>query len=221
MEFALTFRAICAIAIQFTIPWGLIVRIVTLVLSAFFAMFFETAAASTTNLFLDFDDAVLAGKSLLNLPGASVSNLDGGGLFIYGSGTFGMPENGGFCALADLESSDPTCKADALISFSAPVSNLSFESFFVSKGDTAIVRAMIGDFAVPDMIVSTARTIDLTVWSGITQVFIFDKSGSGDAGIAYGRFSYVVTTVPVPAGMPLLLAAIVLMGNLRARNRRS
>ena len=191
------------------------------IFSAVFVCFFQTAMASSVSMQLEFDGLSVSDPSVLDLDGATITHADGGKIYIYETDAFGMPEPGGFCALEQIGLNPPNCKSDATLVFDTPVNDLSFEAFFVSGGDKSIVSIIIDGVDVPDIYITTNGVIDLSEWSGIKELRFVDDSGSTDAGLAYGRFTYSVAMVPLPAMIPPFAVVLFFLsfGRFR-RNRR-
>ena len=177
---------------------------------------FGPAFAKPQGFELDFDQLSISGivKGPVDLGVATVSSAtSGGALYIYPTGLFEMPEPGGFCALS--AGFRPTCKADAVVAFDFPVSDLTFSSFYVTNGDTGIARAFAGNRQLPDVRVTTEQKIDLSAFPGITELFLLDESGDGDKGIAYGEFSFTATVIPLPATLPAFALGLLFLGRFR------
>lgn len=182
--------------------------------------------ASASVLSLDFNSVDYNGGSVLNVGLASIENLDGESFFVYGTGQFGMPAPGGFCALNVVGD----CKGDARITFTKPITDLTFSSLYVSGGDGTVLRAMVDGVVAKQFFVKSESTIDLSDLGGITEITLYDVSGVRDRGIAFGGFhftEYVIpadttipkdtTVIPLPAGLPLLVSALLSLGLGRLR----
>ena len=143
-------------------------------------------------------------------------------------GEFGMPAPGGFCAL----DATGACKSDVTISFGIPISNLSFSSFYVSAGDSVVLRAEVDGEIARQFFIVENTVIDLSDLNGITEISLYDASGRADRGIAYGGFSFTeyvppkappAEVIPLPASFFLLAAALAFLGigqfKLTARTR--
>lgn len=186
-------------------------------LLAFICLFLcSTASATATVLSLDFDGAVYEAGATLDIDGATIENLDGEDLFLYRTDDFGMPAPGGFCAL----DANGACKANAKINFEFPVTDLMFSSFYVSGGDGAVLRAVVDDEVSRQFFITSETIVDLSDVGGISEISLFDTSGPNDKGIAFGGFSFTeYTPIPVPAGLPLLSSALMLLGLGRFRSK--
>lgn len=169
---------------------------------------------------LDFEALSVTDPSVLVLEGATITHLADGVLFVYEPGEYGMPAPGGFCALLQDGRNPPNCKSDASIVFDVPVDQLTFRTFFVSEGDAAFIQIVIDGIALPGFSVNSNTVVDLSEWSGIKELRLFDRSGSSDAGLAYGSFSYVVTAVPIPAALPPFALALLFLSSGRFRRNR-
>jgi hypothetical protein len=214
-------RVPLASAVFFSRKLGVIVKYLTAIFCIVFACSFQTAMASSVSMQLEFDGLSVSDPSVLELDGATITHGDGGKIFVYESGAFGMPAPGGFCALQQIGRNPPNCKSDATLVFDNPVSDLSFETFFVSGGDQANVSIIIDGIDVPDINITSNQVVDLSAWVGITELRFIDASGASDAGLAYGRFTYSLAVIPLPAMMPPFAFVLFFLsfGRFR-RNRR-
>jgi hypothetical protein len=206
--------------VYFSRKLGVLVKYFIALLSLLFACLFQIASASTLPMQLEFEDLSVTDPSVLELEGATITHLAGGVLFVYEPGEFGMPAPGGFCALLQVGRNAPKCKSDASIVFDAPVDQLTFQTFFVSGGDAALIEIVVDGFALPGFSVNSNTIVDLSEWSGIKELRLFDRSGRSDAGLAYGSFSFVVTAIPIPAALPPFALALLFLSSRRFRRNR-
>lgn len=153
---------------------------------------------------LDFDVFPAgATKQKLQFSSAAVSSSNGGALYVYGSGDFGMPVGGGVCALG----TGFTCDGDISLLFIGPVSNLTFKGYFASPADRATVAVYADDALVDFLLISGNPDgridLDLRRTPGITRVEIGSVSATGGKGIAYGDFDFDVAPPGTPPPPPL------------------
>jgi hypothetical protein len=158
-------------------------------------------------------DALTSGlnEGLLDL-GPALLSADGGKLFVYRTGDFGMAPRGGFCAFTTAQD----CMGDFVLDFKSPIYELSFDGFFAKLTDGAIVSLFDGDTMLYTgrFAGSSGGTIrfDFTEFTQITRLIVEDDSDPETRGIAYGSFRYLeVATIPLPASAILLLAALGLL----------
>jgi hypothetical protein len=179
-------------------------------------------------LALDFDALPRgANEGLVNLGNAVLAETAGERIFVYRTGDFGMPQNGGFCALL----ADFSCMGDFLLEFDRPITNLIFSGFFAKGTDSVFVSLFDGDLLVfsRQFFGNSAGTItfDFRYVTRLTTILIEDRSDPATRGIAFGDFRYrpyeaPVAPVPVPASFLLLATALALFLRLkRAARRRS
>jgi hypothetical protein len=134
----------------------------------------------------------------LRFPDVLISHGNGGALFVYGTGDFGMPVGGAVCGLQ----TDFTCTGDVSLLFIGAVSDLKFSGFDASISDKATISAYSDDYLLSVLLISGTSDgkidIDFTGVSGITRIEIADHSSTLSRGIAYGSFVYD----PDPPGPP-------------------
>ena len=128
---------------------------------------------------------------------------------------FDVP-TGSFCA-ADSPVFN-TCAIDFSVTFTSPVTGLSFEAFGVNPGDA--VDAALYDPSDSILGIIQIRSDDvynLLSYGAIGRIE-FDDLNSTGAGVGFQNFSFdqQVADVPVPAAAPLLLGALGLLA-LRRR----
>lgn len=172
-------------------------------------------------------DALASGVNGATLDlGAAVLDAGGGRLFVYHGGDYGMAQNGGFCAYTTAHD----CMGDFELSFKVPVYDLTFAGYFAKLLDGAIISLFDGDVMIYTgrHEGNSAGTIrfDFRQFASVTRILIRDDSNPLTKGIAYGSFRFrdvppppPPAAVPLPAGAPLLLAALGLLA-LTARARR-
>lgn len=147
---------------------------------------------------------------------------DGESIFVYNSGDFSFPENGGLCAL----NSDFRCMGSFMLEFDTTIFDLMFSAFFAKPTDSMIVSLFLNDLEVYSgqfwgnaggTILFDFRHVGL-----LDRILIEDRSNPGTKGAAYGDFRYnvaVPSPVPVPAPFLLLTGALALLGlGRRLRN---
>jgi len=153
----------------------------------------------------------IQGSTTISLPNAEVTSFVSDS-FVYGGFDFGVGPNGGFCALTDSFS----CVGDAEVTFTlGPVSELTFMTYFADPGDSTTISIFDGlvelaSFVVSSNVVSSNVLVDFSAFSGITSVF-FDDNSEGSDGVAYADWEFtqgVLNPIPLPASLPLLMAAL-------------
>lgn len=166
-----------------------------------------------------------ANEGLINLGTAILTETSGGKIFVYQTGDFGMPQNGGFCALL----SDFSCMGDFLLEFDTPVTDLIFSGFFAKGTDSVFVSLFDGDLLVfaGQFFGNSAGTItfDFRHIVKLTKIMIEDRSDPATRGIGFGDFRFrpyeaPVSPVPVPASLFLLGAALMFFALLGLAARR-
>jgi hypothetical protein len=145
------------------------------------------------------------GTNQATLPGAVISSF-GNDLFVLGFGS------GSICA-----ATNGFCATDMDISFTNPVSNLTFQSFGWDPGDTVLITAYSGVIPVFSTTIASDALVDFSFLGSISSLY-FDDSSTG-AGMAYGNFSFdtMTTPIPLPASLPLLAAGLGVLGFMRRR----
>ncbi len=137
--------------------------------------------------------------STLQFPTAAISASSGGALFVYGTGSAGLPA-GPVCALQSRFS----CTGDVSILFIGPVSDLRFRGYYATETDRATITAWSGNtplaFVVASGNANQRFEVDFSGISGITRIDIDDRSDAVSLGIAYGNFNFKpgVTRPPRP-----------------------
>lgn len=160
---------------------------------------------------LDFEGFETPGRheGPLRLGGATITRLDGPDtFFLYGSGDYGMGEQGGFCAL----SPGFRCMGDVSMVFDTLVSDLVFTSYYAKRGDLSEVRLWRHDDLVGTIMIPSAGRIDLGEFGLLSHLHIIDKSALSTSGMAYGNFQYSIyrqeiSAVPLPASAAMLLVS--------------
>lgn len=201
------------------------------------AQFLAAAGAAAT---LDFTS--LASGNL----GASVTvggvTFEGNTALLNRSDTHFTDAGGAICA---KRGSGPNCTGDMNIRFEGKVKKLRFNSAGYQAGDVATIVIYRGGEVVGSTGVASNGRIDLGIYKKITRIRI-EYEGVED-GMAFGKFEFTPVTaallklddpepatlvrrsppsrqapsvVPVPAGLPLLAAALGLLGALRLRSGR-
>jgi hypothetical protein len=161
----------------------------------------------------------------LDLGKAVIRQVSGGRIFVYRTGSFGMPQNGGICAFEN-----DTCMGDLLLEFDVPVIDLIFAAYFAKSSDAAFISLFDGDtlLSKTKFFGNPAGTIrfDFSSANRLTKVLIEDASAGEFKGMAFGDFKYrnyvapVLPPIPVPASVFLMLAGVMMLLGLRSRRVR-
>lgn len=165
---------------------------------------------------LSFDSLVGGvNGSTIDIGMAIARTTDGGGIFVYNSGDFSFPENGGLCALA----ADFRCMGSFTLEFDSTIFDLMFSAFFAKPTDSMIVSLFLKDLRVysgqfwgndSGSILFDFRHIGL-----LDRILIEDRSNPSTKGAAYGDFRYnVAVPPPVPAPVPVPAPFLLLAGAL-------
>ncbi len=186
-----------------------------------FVVLLASGASAAT---IDFDQFP-AGQTAGALDFAGVVNVSSstGSLFVYNSGNFGMPAQGGVCGLTSVF----TCLGTLSFSFAQPVEQVSFGAYFVGAGDASSVSAYAGTTLLGQLSVNAGGQYGFGALSGITNL-VFADLGSLSGGVAYGGFTYVNVPPPPPPPPPAvplpgalgLQASAVALGAFLLRRRR-
>ncbi|MFN7222402.1 MAG: VPLPA-CTERM sorting domain-containing protein [Paracoccaceae bacterium] len=103
------------------------------------------------------------------------------------------------------------CNGIMTLTFDADVSNVTFDYGFGNPGDSASLSIFDGLGALISSVLLTSTSgvafADLS-YLGALRSILFDNSASTGAGYAYGNVTYTPAAVPLPASLPLLLAAL-------------
>jgi hypothetical protein len=179
--------------------------------TALFIVGFGQANALTID-FSAYAPGPLSGSSLVT-PNATVSSSST--LFNL-SGFFGGGQGGSICPFI---SASFNCQADLAINFTNPIKNLTFNSYGFDPGDKALISLFNGASLLATLSGYTDQLLDFTANGTITKITI--KNQGNGAGYAYGAFKFdAVSTVPVPAALPLFATAIAGIG-LASRRRKA
>ncbi len=118
---------------------------------------------------------------------------------------------GDFAANALCPIGGAGCNGVMTLTFGQDVSNVSFDYGFGNPGDSASLSIFDGLGALISNVLLTSTAgvafADLS-YLGTLRSILFDNSASTGAGYAYGNINYTPAAVPLPASLPLLLAAL-------------
>jgi len=163
-----------------------------------------TASAVT----LDFTTATNDGTTLV-AAGATVTAGAGTTLAV-----------GDFISNALCPLGDDGCNGLMTLVFDANVMNVMFDYGFGDAGDSALLSifdamgSLIGQLGLNSE--SGVQSADLSSF-GTLRSILFDNSAAGGRGYAYGDITYDIAPIPLPATLPLLLAAAGALVALRPR----
>ncbi len=146
----------------------------------------------------------------IDIGSAKITQTSGGQIYIYRTGSFDMPQNGGVCAYEN-----GTCMGNLLVEFLNPVTELIFAGYFAKSSDAAYISLFDQDFLISRTLFSgdPAGSIlfDFSDVSRLTKLVIEDASAGEFKGIAYGDFKYRTYQAPPPPPSPVPLPAPALM----------
>lgn len=169
-------------------------------------------AAATVIDFTQFDDGDRVEGSLAY---DDVTISSSSGVFTFIDSFY--EDSNRFCAYGGVLYG---CTADWIAEFVMPVTNLSFRAAGQSSSDSAIARAFGADGSLLDERAVIANGIyDFGPLEGIVSLWLENTNTSG-RGMSYTDISYDLAPVPLPAGLPLALAAFGGLGLLARRKRR-
>ena len=141
---------------------------------------------------------------VVNLSNATLTSFD---TFMFIGGPFSFGDSNGLgiaCGAEPLGS----CRADWKIDFASDVTNLFFESFAATGGDSVTVSAFLNGGLLSSILVTTNTLVDFSLFGAIDSL-LFDDNNSTDAGIGFGDFSFnSASEVPLPAAMPLFILGL-------------
>ena len=180
--------------------------------TALLLLSFGQAKALTID-FTGFPSGALPGSTLVT-PNATITSS--AGLFNLSS-FFGVGQGGSVCPFI---AASFNCQADLTINFTNAVKNLSFSSFGYDSGDNALISLFNGASLLGTVSGYTDTVLDFTANGTINKITI-QNLGNG-AGYAYGAFKFdaaSVSAVPVPAALPLLVAALAGAGVMSRRRK--
>lgn len=158
-----------------------------------------TSAQATTLDFTEVGSTGIVPATVINLSNATLTSF-GDDMYIGAPGAFGETNNLGI-ACASPAGND-SCEEDFQIDFLSTITDLVFESFGVSSGDSVTVSAFLGVSLLNSTVVTTQTTIDFSGLGAIDRLFFADSSTA--AGIGWGDFSFNESQVPEPATLALM-----------------
>jgi len=169
-----------------------------ILLSWFFSVWFTSVAQAG---FLDFTEV---NNGYLNSTTISLSNATinsfGTDSFVYAPGDFGALGGGGFCSIAG-----GSCEGSAEVLFSDSVSDLTLNTQFFDRGDSALLEIYSGAILLSSIGVISDTIVDFTGFSGITRLLIIDSSTG--SGFAYTNFEF--TSVSEPGVLILIILGLL------------
>ncbi|MET0101229.1 MAG: hypothetical protein ABW078_05800 [Sedimenticola sp.] len=173
------------------------------ILQASVLLFFAMISMNSQSAMIDASEVVYGGSSVQVLSNATITS----------SGSDGFWTNGtAFCAFAP----DSSCEQDWSIDFADNISNLFMTSMGVSSGDSVTVSAFLDGSLLGSQIVTTAAIFDFSSF-GILDRIEFDDNSTA-AGIGWQNITFdVVSDVPVPAPLALLILGLFGLGVTRRR----
>ena len=163
----------------------------------------------------------VTGIASVSLPNADIVSF-GSDIFIFDSsidGTEGLGAFGGFCPTLG-----GTCVTSAAVGFTlGTVSDLGFDVFGFDEGDAVTAFVFDASASVVPLagrVVTGAGPVSFSGVSGIASLLLID-GGSTGGGAFFGNFTFEqdvdVAPIPLPAGLPLLLAGLGALGFARRR----
>jgi hypothetical protein len=177
-----------------------------LALSSLFVMGAIAANAAT----LDFSELGL-GEVLGSSASITGANLTSGadGFMVGGS------ISNSICAFSLTGSG---CANDLTIDFTSLVSSITFDVGGFQLGDQIEVLAYgPGNALLGSVLIFVNGFYDLSAFSNVDYLYFDDSSAT--FGVEYGNVSYTAAAIPVPAGLPMLLAGLGGLIALRSRSR--
>jgi hypothetical protein len=165
-------------------------------------------AGSAQAATLDFTTATNDGTTLV-AAGATV---------LAGTGT--TLQVGDFIANAVCPLGGAGCNGSMVLVFDQNVKNVKLQYGFGDPGDTATLTIFDGAGGIIGgttlFLTSGTATEDLSFF-GTFRSIAFDNTAAAGAGYAYGDITYDLAAIPLPATLPLLLAAAGALVALRRR----
>ena len=173
---------------------------------------------------LDFTEVTSGyqGSNVVTLSNATVTTA---GADIYVASPYAynpsVGASGGFCGLTTVSGYD--CSVDTTITFNDAVSDVNFQATAFGAGDSAVASIFSGTTLLASIAIVANGIIDFTGYSGVTSLFL-DDTGSTARGVVYGAINFdgdQVSPVPLPASLPLLLAALGGAGVMSRRKKKT
>ncbi len=190
----------------------LIMMAVAICYAAVFAS--TTASAASLNL-IETPPLGFNNQPNLNITGASFTSNSGYHLY---SGFPGDNGNGTICAGGSLD-----CLGDLWVNFDAPVKNVSIDFLGYDQGDEVFVTLFdLNNNPLSSIGVTGNGTVQFVGPFEVSRIFLNNDSNTNlplnPRGMLYQNFQFelvtpgTISSVPLPAGLPLFAAGIAIAG---------
>ncbi|MBE7637438.1 hypothetical protein GUA87_11330 [Sneathiella sp. P13V-1] len=162
-------------------------------------------------------------QSNLSITGATFTSNSGYHLY---TGFPGDGNNGTICAGGSLD-----CLGDLWVNFDAPVKNVSIDFLGYDQGDEVFVTLFdLNNNPLSSIGVTGNGTVQFVGPFEVSRIFLNNDSNTNlplnPRGMLYQNFKFdlvtpdVISSVPLPAGLPLFAAGIAIAGFLVRRKRK-
>ena len=151
------------------------------------------------------------GVNMADIAGASVAGA-ADSLFVGAGGNAN--------SICSLDAALFSCANDFHLVFDTPVENVAFDHGIWDPGDLVDISVYNGATLLGNYILNSAASVDLSSFGTITRLF-FDDQSTGN-GVAYANITFdpvevAPPEVPLPAGFPLLLGGLAILGLVRRK----